>query len=137
MRIFLLLLILLFANSYLIAAEPKLPNNQWQTSFGGSKQILSVRHKMIGVNRNYNAQFIVLNTNTKETYYSDILVKGAEWGEVIFPDDFRKKDGSMIYNVENDEKYIWNCIVDGDIVVDGTFSFSSSLFKGIKILKFN
>ena len=82
-----------------MATETKLPDGQWQSSMGGSKQMLSVRHKMIGVSRNYKAEFIVYNKDTKETYYSNIIVKQAEWGNVLFPDDFRKKDGSKFNSI--------------------------------------
>ena len=128
MRQILLILILLSSNSYLLATETKLPDGQWQSSMGGSKQMLSVRHKMIGVSRNYKAEFIVYNKDTKETYYSNILVKQADWGNVLFPDDFRKKDGSKFSSIFKGN-FIWNCIVEGDVVVDGTFSFNTSLFN--------
>ena len=134
MRLILLLIVLLSSNSYLLATETKLPDGQWQSSMGGSKQMLSVRHKMIGVSRNYNAEFIVYNKDTKETYYSKILVKQAEWGNVLFPDDFRNKDGSKIYSLFVGY-FIWNCIVESDVVVDGTFSFKSSLFDKNDIRK--
>ena len=134
MRLILLLIVLLSSNSYLLATETKLPDGQWQSSMGGSKQMLSVRHKMIGVSRNYNAEFIVYNKDTKETYYSKILVKQAEWGNVLFPDDFRNKDGSKIYSLFGGN-FIWNCIVESDVVVDGTFSFKSSLFDKNDIRK--
>ena len=57
----------------MLATETKLPDDQWQCSMGGSKQMLSVRHKMIGASRNYKAEFIVYNKDTKETYYSNIF----------------------------------------------------------------
>ena len=136
MRQILLILILLSSNSYLLATETKLPDGQWQSSMGGSKQKLSVRHKMIGVSRNYKAEFIVYNKDTKETYYSNILVKKAEWGNVLFPDDFINKDGSKIYSLIGGN-FIWNCIVEGDVVVDGTFSFNTSLFDKNDIRKMN
>ena len=139
MRIILFIIVLLSSKPYLLAAETKLPDNQWQSSMGGSKQMLSIRHKMIGVSRSYKAEFIVYNNDTNEIYYSDIIVKQADWGEVLFPDDFRNKDGSIIYSITNGEKFggnfIWNCIVEGDVVVDGTFSFQSSLFHNIDIRK--
>ena len=127
MRLILFIIVILSSNSYLLATEPKLPDGQWQSSMGGSKQLLSVRHKMIGVSRNYKAEFIVYNKDTKETYYSNIIVKQAEWGNVLFPDDFRKKDGSKFSSIFKGN-FIWNCIVEGDVVVDGTFSFNTSLF---------
>ena len=134
MRQILLILILLSPNSYLLANKTKLPDGQWQSSMGGSKQMLSVRHKMIGVSRNYEAEFIVYNKDTKETYYSNILVKQADWGNVLFPDDFINKDGSKIYSLLGGN-FIWNCVVEGDVVVDGTFSFKSSLFENNDIRK--
>ena len=136
MRLILFIIVLLSSNSYLLATETKLPDGQWQSSMGGSKQMLSVRHKMIGVSRNYKAEFIVYNKDTKETYYSNILVKKAEWGNVLFPDDFRKKDGSKFSSIFKGN-FIWNCIVEGDVVVDGTFSFKSSLFDKNDIRKMN
>ena len=136
MRQILLILIILSSISYSLATETKLPDAQWQSSMGGSKQMLSVRHKMIGVSRNYKAEFIVYHKDTKETYYSNILVKKAEWGNVLFPDDFRKKDGSKIFSTLRGN-FIWNCIVEGDMVLDGTFSFKSSLFDKNDIRKLN
>ena len=136
MRQILLILILLSSNSYLLATETKLPDDQWQSSMGGSKQMLSVRHKMIGASRNYKAEFIVYNKDTKETYYSNIIVKQADWGNVLFPDEFKNKDGSKIYSILKGN-FIWNCVVEGDVVVDGTFSFKSSLFDKIDIRKMN
>ena len=102
---------------------------------GGSKQLLSVRHKMIGVSRNYKAEFIVYNKDTKETYYSNIIVKQAEWGNVLFPDDL-EKGWFKIYSIFKGN-FIWNCIVEGDVVVDGTFSFNTSLFDKNDIRKMN
>ncbi len=117
-----------------MASETKLPDGQWQTTFGGFQQKLSVRHKMIGVSRNYKAEFIVYNQETKETYFADILVKTDDWGRVFFPDDFRKRDGSTIYGLDGGE-FIWNCIVEGDVVVDGMFSISTSLFDSMDLRK--
>ena len=131
MRLILFIIVLLSSKSYLLASETKLPDHQWQSSMGGSKQMLSVRHKMLGTNRNYKAEFIVYNTDTRESYSSNILVNTDDWGEVLFPDDFKKSDGSIIYSIRVGEKFggnfIWNCIVEGDVVVGGTFSFKSSL----------
>ena len=131
MRLILFIIVLLSSKSYLLASETKLPDHQWQSSMGGSKQMLSVRHKMLGTNRNYKAEFIVYNTDTRESYSSNILVNTDDWGEVLFPDDFKKSDGSIIYSIRVGEKFggnfIWNCIVEADVVVGGTFSFKSSL----------
>ena len=131
MRLLAITLFMILFTLQLKAIETKLPDHQWQSSLGGSKQMLSVRHKMLGTNRNYKAEFIVYNTDTKESYSSNILVNTDDWGEVLFPDDFKKSDGSIIYSIRVGEKFggsfIWNCIVESDVVVGGTFSFKSSL----------
>ena len=117
--------------NFVLSDETKLPPSQFQTSFGGSQQMLSVRHKMIGVKeRPYKATFVVHNTDNEETYYSDLIVKGSNWGRVIFPDDFKNLDGSKLSLYSDGGNFIWNCIVEGDVVIDGEFSFSSNLIIG-------
>ena len=61
---------------------------------------------------------------------SDLLVEGSNFGEVIFPDDFKNLDGSKLSFYSASGNFIWNCIVEGDVVIDGEFSFSSKLFIG-------
>ena len=137
MRVLLFLITLLSTQLNLHATETKLADNQWQSSMGGSKQMLSVRHKMLGADREYKAEFIVYNKDTEEAYFSDILVNTDNWGRVLFPDDFKKSDGSTIYSIRVGEKFggnfIWNCLVEGDIVVGGTFSLKSALDEIIDI----
>ena len=117
--------------NFVLSDETKLPPSQFQTSFGGSQQMLSVRHKMIGVKeRPYKATFVVHNTDNEETYFSDIIVKGSNWGGVIFPDDFKNLDGSKLSLYSDGGNFIWNCIVEGDVVIDGEFSFFNKLFIG-------
>ena len=117
--------------NFVLSDETKLPPSQFQTSFGGSQQMLSVRHKMIGVKeRPYKAKFVVHNTDNEETYYSDLIVEGSNWGRVIFPDDFKNLDGSKLSFYSDGGNFIWNCIVEGDVVIDGEFSFSSNLIIG-------
>ena len=123
--------LILFLSSPVFSNETKLPPSQFQTSFGGSQQMLSVRHKMIGVKeRPYKAKFVVHNMDNEETYYSDLIVKGSNWGRVIFPDDFKNLDGSKLYFYSDGGNFIWNCIVEGDVVIDGEFSFLSNLIIG-------
>ena len=117
--------------NFVLSDETKLPPSQWQTSLGGSQQMLSVRHKMIGVKeRPYKATFVVHNTDNEKTYYSDIIVEGSNFGEVIFPDDFKNLDGSKLSFYSDGGNFIWNCIVEGDVVIHGEFSFSSNLIIG-------
>ena len=119
--------------NFVLSDETKLPPSQFQTSLGGSQQMLSVRHKMIGVKeRPYKATFVVHNTDNEETYYSDLIVKGSNWGRVIFPDDFKNLDGSKLSFYSDGGNFIWNCIVEGDVVIDGEFSFSSKLIGETK-----
>ena len=119
--------------NFVLSDETKLPPSQFQTSFGGSQQMLSVRHKMIGVKeRPYKATFVVQNTENKNTYYSDLIVEGSNWGRVIFPDDFKNLDGSKLSFYSDDGNFIWNCIVEDEVVIDGEFSFSSKLIGETK-----
>ena len=119
--------------NFVLSDETKLPPSQFQTSFGGSQQMLSVRHKMIGLKeRPYKATFVVQNTENKNTYYSDLIVEGSNWGRVIFPDDFKNLDGSKLSFYSDDGNFIWNCIVEDEVVIDGKFSFSSNLIIGDK-----
>ena len=119
--------------NFVFSDETKLPPSQFQTSLGGSQQMLSVRHKMIGVKeRPYKATFVVHNTDNEETYYSDLIVEGSNWGRVIFPDDFKNLDGSKLSFYSDDGNFIWNCIVEDEVVIDGEFSFSSKLFGETK-----
>ena len=119
--------------NFVFSDETKLPPSQFQTSLGGSQQMLSVRHKMIGVKeRPYKATFVVHNTDNEETYYSDLIVEGSNWGRVIFPDDFKNLDGSRLSFYSDDGNFIWNCIVEDEVVIDGEFSFSSKLIGETK-----
>ena len=119
--------------NFVLSDETKLPPSQFQTSLGGSQQMLSVRHKMIGVKeRPYKATFVVHNTDNEETYYSDLIVEGSNWGRVIFPDDFKNLDGSRLSFYSDDGNFIWNCIVEDEVVIDGEFSFSSKLIGETK-----
>ena len=106
MRLLLFIIVLLSFTSHLKATETKLPDHQWQSFMGGSQQILSVHHKMIGVNRNYKAEFIVHNKDAKEIYYADLLINSDDWGRVLFPDDFRKRDESSIWNLHKGGNFI-------------------------------
>ena len=119
--------------NFVLSDETKLPPSQFQTSLGGSQQILSVRHKMIGVKeRPYKATFVVQNTENKNTYYSDLIVEGSNWGRVIFPDNFKNLDGSKLSFYSDYGNFIWNCIVEDEVVIDGEFSFSSKLIGETK-----
>lgn len=119
----------LFIFSNLSFADQKLDRNQFQTTIGGNQQKLSIRHKMIGQNRDYKAEFIVYNRNNKEKYFANIFVIKNNWGEVFFPKDFRKIDGSKVKVFPNGGDFIWNCIVEGEIVLNGSFITSISLFN--------
>ena len=123
------LIISIASLNFVFSDETKLPPSQFQTSMGGFQKKLTVRHKMIGVKeRSYKAKFVVHNLDKKETYYSDINVIKDLSGEVIFPDDFLNLDGSKLFFRYQSGNFIWNCIVEGDVVIDGSFSFSSSEF---------
>ena len=121
--------IFIFSVNFVFSNETKLPPSQFQTSMGDFQKKLHVRHKMLGVKeRSYKAKFVVHNLDNKETYYSDIIVVKDKWGEVTFPEDFFNLDGSKLSFYYQSGNFIWNCIVEGDIVIDGSFSFSSSEF---------
>ena len=111
------------ANAY--SEQTRLPSGQWQSTFGGNQQKLSIRHKML-VNkenvRDYEAKFIVYNKNTKRKYTKTILVKKNSWGEVYFPKDFLEEYGQIEGN------YIWNAVVENEVVVFGSFSVSINVF---------
>jgi len=117
--------------------EARLPSDQWQTAVGGNQQKLTIRHKMF-VNkeneRDYEAAFIVYEKNTKEKYTKTILVKTNKLGSVYFPDDFLNEDGTEISNSSliAGGDYIWNGVVENELVVWGSFSISIHSFD-IKI----
>ena len=110
--------------------QKSLPSGQWQSSSGGTQQELTIRHKMIVSEldeRNYIAEFIVYNKDTKEKYTKTTLVEKDKWEEVYFPSDFVKKDGTKIPTITGGD-YIWNAVVENQVVVYGSFSFSTTLF---------
>ena len=137
-RIILLLIFFWSMNNFTAySQEARLPSDQWQTSVGGNQQKLTIRHKMF-VNkeneRDYEAEFIVYEKNTKEKYTKTILVKTNKLGSVYFPDDFLNEDGTEISNssLVAGGDYIWNGVVENELVVWGSFSISIHSFD-IKI----
>ena len=128
MKLNILLIFYSFIFSNLSFADQKLDRNQFQTTIGGNQQKLSIRHKMIVQNRDYKAEFIVYNRNNKEKYFANIFVIKNNWGDVFFPKDFRKTDGSKVKVFPNGGDFIWNCIVEGEIVLNGSFTTSMHLF---------
>ena len=123
-----LFILVIDVNAY--QEQKSLPSDQWQSSIGGTQQILTIRHKMLVSEldeRNYSAEFIVYNKDTKEKYTKTILVEKDKWGEVYFPSDFVKKDGTKIPTITGGD-YIWNAVVENQVVVYGSFSFSTTLF---------
>jgi len=139
-RIFILFIFLWLGNNSNAYSEPTpLPSNQWQSTTGGNQQKLSIRHKMIVGQQNerdYEAQFIVYNKDAKEKYTKTISVKKDNWGRVYFPDDFLNEDGSQIKT--SGGNYIWNVVVENEVVVFGSFSNSIYLFdKKIDLREIN
>ena len=123
------IIISIISVTFASADEAKLPLSQFQTTAGEFQKVLAVRNQMVGIEkRSYQAKFIVHNADHNETYYSEITVVNDEFGKVIFPDDFKYLNGSELFYYRNGGNFIWNCIVDGDVVIDGSFSFSSTEF---------
>ena len=103
----------------------------WQTSTAGNQKRLSIRNKYsISDEEYYEARFVVYDKDSKKIYTTTIMVEQMEWGDVYFPKDFFKKDGSKIKDTDSfdNSDYIWNGVVENKIVVYGSFSFSSSVF---------
>jgi len=46
--------------------------------------------------------------------------------------DFKNLDGSNLSFYSDDGNFIWNCIVEDEVVIDGEFSFSSKLIGETK-----
>ena len=123
------IIILFSISNYAYSNERKLDKNQFQTTVAGNQQKLSIRHKMIGIDRNYKVEFIVYHKNEGKKYYANIFVVKNNWGKVFFPKDFRTKDGSKVKSFPNGGKFIWNAIVEDEIVLNGSFITSISLFN--------
>lgn len=125
-RIFILFIFSWLGNSPDSYSEPTpLPSGQWQSSSGGNQQLLSIRHKMLVENeRDYEAQFIVYNKDTKEKYTETILVKKDNWAEIYFPKDFSDVNSWELLSGGN---FIWNVVVENEVVIYGSFSISINL----------
>ena len=104
----------------------------WQTSTAGNQKRLSIRNKYsISDEEYYEARFVVYDKDSKKIYTTTIMVEQMEWGDVYFPKDFFKKDGSKLNTYKEglgNGDYIWNGVVENKIVVYGSFSFSGSVF---------
>jgi len=124
-------------------ADPELESftsKTWATTNEGNQKRLSIHNKYsISDEEYYEAQFIVYNKDSKKKYTTTIMVEQMEWGDVYFPKDFFKKDGSKIKDTDSfdNSDYIWNGVVENKIVVYGSFSFSSSVFDEIIELSLN
>ncbi|MEE2694487.1 MAG: hypothetical protein VX884_03280 [Pseudomonadota bacterium] len=116
--------------------QAKLPYDYWQTTYGVDLvRTLAVRNKM--AERDYTAEFIVYDTGHKKTYTATIEVETDDFPKVLFPYDFRQTDGSGVWGLKDvdddpDRKegnYIWNCIVEGEVVLSGPFSYSDTVTR--------
>ena len=120
--------------------QAKLPYDYWQTTHGADfVRTLAVRNKM--AERDYTAEFIVYDTGHKKTYTATIVVEADDFPKVVFPYDFRQVDGSEVWGLKDvdddpDTKagnYLWNCIVEGEVVLSGSFSYSDTLRRDNRI----
>ena len=131
---------ILFFSSQGVTEQAKLPYDYWQTTHGADfVRTLAVRNKM--AERDYTAEFIVYDTGHKKTYTATIEVEADDFPEVLFPYDFRQVDGSEVWGLKGvdddpdtkEGNYIWNCIVEGEVVLSGSFSYSDTLSRDNRI----
>jgi hypothetical protein len=91
----------------------------WQVDEGASIK-LGVRDKFSVLGR-YSATFIVTAPNGKK-FYKSIDVEGDQWGDVVYPDDFKQSR-----TVATSGLHTWECVVNGEIALRGKFSLNDSL----------
>ena len=99
----------------IVYAQKSVSDITWQSSMSVSVQI-GVRDKY-GELESYKARFVVTGPDG-EQYKAEKDVSGDEWGFCYFPDDFETyaKPG----------KYSWECIVGGEVVINGHFEYITS-----------
>ncbi len=95
-----------------VNAQKSVSDVTWQSSESVSVK-LGVRDKY-GELESYEALFVVTGPDGKQ-YKAEKHVSGDEWGFCYFPDDFDTyaKPG----------KYSWECIVGGEVVLNGDFEY--------------
>jgi hypothetical protein len=95
----------------------------WQLSESAVAR-MGVRDKF-GALGGYDATFIVTGPQNKKTKKT-VHVKGDEFKEVSFPDDFPNY-------LELKGSFTWVCMVNGKPVVNGAFSFKNLPHGGVQV----
>ncbi len=107
-----LLMISVLLLNFLGCVEPCLGEElSWQTSSAVSTE-LTIRDKY-GALGQYEAVFKV--KSTKDSWEKKVLVQGADWASVRFPDDFTSFVPNGLYH--------WECLVQGKTVLSGAIDY--------------